>query len=70
MFAAILYTGAAVFVFALSGKIIWAIGVTLAIGQGIGAWYASRWSVEAGEKWIKRVLVVSVVVMAVKLWFF
>jgi len=70
VFAAILYTGAAVFVFALSGKIIWAIGVTLAIGQGIGAWYASRWSVEAGEKWIKRVLVVSVVVMAVKLWFF
>lgn len=70
VFAAILYTGAAVLIFAIEDKIIWSIGITLAIGQGIGAWYASRWSVDKGEKWIKRILVVSVVGMAIKLWFF
>jgi uncharacterized membrane protein YfcA len=70
VFAALLYTGAAVLIFALGDKIIWTIGLTLAIGQSIGAWYASRWSVGAGEKWIKRILVVSVIAMAIKLWFF
>ncbi|GAB1446727.1 MAG: sulfite exporter TauE/SafE family protein [Cyclobacteriaceae bacterium] len=70
VFVAILYTGAAVLIFAIGGKIIWSIGLTLAIGQGTGAWYASRWSVGAGEKWIKRILVVSVIGMAIKLWFF
>lgn len=70
VFAALLYTGAAVLIFALEDKIVWSIGLALAIGQGFGGWYASRWSVDKGEKWIKRILVVAVVAMAVKLWFF
>ncbi|MGE0590467.1 MAG: sulfite exporter TauE/SafE family protein [Cyclobacteriaceae bacterium] len=70
VFAALLYTGAAVAIFAIQDKIVWSIGITLALGQGVGAWYASRWSVDKGEKWIKRILVVSVVAMAIKLWFF
>lgn len=70
VFAAILYTGAAVVIFALGDKIIWTIGLTLALGQALGGWYASRWSVDKGEKWIKRILVVAVVAMAIKLWFF
>lgn len=70
VFAALLYTGAAIIIFAIGDKIIWRIGLTLAVGQGIGGWYASRWSVDKGEKWIKRILVVTVIAMAVKLWFF
>ncbi|HEY5692150.1 MAG TPA: sulfite exporter TauE/SafE family protein, partial [Cyclobacteriaceae bacterium] len=70
VFAAILYTGAAVVIFALQDKIVWTIGLTLAVGQGLGGWYASRWSVGAGEMWIKRILVVAVIAMAIKLWFF
>jgi len=70
VFAAILYTGAAVIIFAIGDKIIWSIGFALALGQAMGGWYASRWSVSAGEKWIKRILVVSVIAMAIKLWFF
>lgn len=70
VFAAIVYTGVAVITFALSGKIVWQIGLTLAIGHGFGAWYASRWSVNAGEKWIKRILVATVLVLAIRLWFF
>ena len=70
VFVAIVYTVASVIVFALEDKILWATGLVLAFGHAMGGWYASRWSVKAGEVWIKRVMVVSVLAMAVKLWFF
>jgi uncharacterized membrane protein YfcA len=70
VFVAIVYTGVSVAVFAWEGKIIWQTGFVLAIGHGLGGWYASRWSVDKGEVWIKRVMIVSVIGMAVKLWFF
>lgn len=70
VFAAIIYTGASVVVFAMAGKIIWLTGLTLAIGHALGGWYAARWSVDKGDVWIKRVMIVSILAMAVKLWFF
>src|SRR5688572_11782697 len=70
VFAAIVYTGVSVAVFAYEGKIVWLTGFVLAIGHALGGWYASRWSVDKGEVWIKRVMIVSVVGMAIKLWFF
>lgn len=69
VFAAIVYTGASVMVFAIGGKIMWETGLVLAVGHALGGWYASRWSVSAGEVWIKRVMIASIVAMAVKLWF-
>lgn len=70
VFAAIVYTGVSVLVFAWQGKIHWHIGLILAVGHAWGGWFASRWSVKAGEVWIKRVMIVSVLAMAIKLWFF
>ena len=70
VFAAIIYTGVSLIVFAIEGKIEWVTGLVLAIGQGFGGWYASRWSVEKGDVWIKRVMVVTVIGLAIKLWFF
>jgi uncharacterized membrane protein YfcA len=70
VFVAIVYTTVSVIVFAMEDKIIWKTGLILAIGHALGGWYASRWSVKAGEVWIKRVLVASVLAMAIKLWFF
>ena len=70
VFAAIVYTAVSVAVFAWQGKIVWQIGFVLAIGHALGGWYASRWSVKAGEVWIKRIMIVSIIGMAVKLWFF
>lgn len=70
VFAAIVYTGVSVLVFAIEGKVLWATGLILAIGHALGGWYASRWSVTAGEKWIKRIMIASIIAMAVKLWFF
>lgn len=70
VFAAIVYTGVSVVVFAYQGKIIWITGLILAIGHALGGWYASRWSVDKGEVWIKRVMIASIIAMAIKLWFF
>jgi hypothetical protein len=70
VFVVMLLTVVAVIYFAIEDKIRWEYGIMLAAGQGIGGWYASRWSVEKGEKWIKRILVVSVIGLAIKLWFF
>lgn len=68
VFVAILYTSVSVLVFAWQGKIVWTIGLVLAIGHALGGWYASRWSVKAGEVWIKRIMIASVIAMAIKLW--
>ena len=70
VFVAIVYTAVSVAVFAWEDKIIWTTGFILAIGHALGGWYASRWSVDKGEVWIKRVMIISVVGMAIKLWFF
>ncbi|MBL7847825.1 MAG: sulfite exporter TauE/SafE family protein [Cyclobacteriaceae bacterium] len=69
VFAAIVYTGVSVIVFGIEGKIMWNIGLVLAVGHALGGWYASRWSVSAGEVWIKRVMIASIIAMAIKLWF-
>src|SRR5690606_11802895 len=57
-------------VFAFYDKVQWEMGIILALGSGVGAWVASRVSVKKGDGFIKTFLVVSVVVMAIKLWFF
>ncbi|HMB63960.1 MAG TPA: sulfite exporter TauE/SafE family protein [Eudoraea sp.] len=66
----LIYTLAALAVFVLNDKVIWEAGFTLALGSGSGAWFASRISVKKGDGFIKTFLVIMVVIMAVKLWFF
>jgi uncharacterized membrane protein YfcA len=70
VFSAIVYTAASVVVFAIEGKIHWATGGILSIGMAAGGWVASRWSVDKGEVWIKRVMIVTIIILAIKLWFF
>lgn len=70
VFTVSIYTAVSIGVFAYEGKIVWQTGFILAIGHALGGWYASRWSVDKGEVWIKRVMIISVLAMAIKLWFF
>lgn len=62
----LVYTVAAVTVFLLNGKVEWGPGLTLAAGNAAGAWLGARFSVTGGEKWIRIILVVAVLVMAVR----
>ncbi len=70
VFIILIYTLSAIVIFAINGKINWLWGLVLAIGNSTGAWIGSRWQVDKGEKWVKRVLLVIVITMSVKLWFF
>ena len=65
-----IYTLSALAVFIVNDKVIWKVGLVLAIGNGAGAWLASRISVKRGDGFIKTFLVIMVIAMAIRLWFF
>ncbi|MGB0255153.1 MAG: sulfite exporter TauE/SafE family protein [Flavobacteriaceae bacterium] len=67
---ALIYTTGALATFALSGNIEWKYGIALASGNAAGAYFASRYSVKKGEGIITKVMMVMVITMAIKLWFF
>lgn len=65
-----IYTLAALAVFAIDGLVDWKLGAMLALGNGLGAWVSARISVGKGDNFVRFFLIVMVVIMAVKLWFF
>ena len=66
----LIYTAATLVLFGLNDKLNWSIGLTLASGQALGGWIASRWSVNKSDHIVKVFLIIMVIVMAIKLWFF
>ena len=70
VFIVLIYSTGALFLFAFNGAVDWKLGLILALGSSIGAWWSSRWSVKRGEGVIKPILVIAVGIMAFKLWFF
>jgi len=65
----LIYSLAAVAVFAYNESINWKYGLILSIGNAAGGWVMSRWSVDKGDKFVKKVLIIMVLAMAIKLWF-
>ena len=47
---------------------IWTLGIALAAGMTAGAWWAARLSVRKGEGFIKKMLIVALVIIALKLF--
>lgn len=70
VFIVLVYTIAALAVFIYEGKVNWLYGIVLAVGNSAGAWFASRWSVEKGDKVVKIFLVVAVIALSIKLWLY
>jgi len=64
------YSVGALITFAVSDNVHWLYGFCLAAGTSLGAWMASRYSVKKGEGVIKIVMLVMVIAMSIKLWFF
>lgn len=67
---AFIYTISALAIFIYNDQVNWKYGLVLSIGNALGGWFASRWSVKKGDGLIKIFLVIMVSVMAIKLWFF
>lgn len=65
-----IYTIAALLMFGMNLKLDWVAGLTLASGQAVGGWFTSRWSVNKGDGIVKVFLIIMVIGMAIKLWFF
>lgn len=54
-------------IFIFTGNMIWTLGIALAVGMTVGAWWTTKLSIRKGDKFIKIVLVVALIIMALKL---
>ncbi len=63
-----IYTLAALLIFAGNNQVEWKSGLVLALGSMVGAWVATRFSVEWGAVWVRRFLILVVLVAAVHLF--
>ena len=70
VFIVFLYTIPALLIFALRGDVIWWMGLVLAAGNSLGAWIGTHFAVKKGEKFIRVVLLLAMLAMAVKLILF
>lgn len=69
VFVALIYSIAAVAVFAYNDTINWKYGLILSVGNATGGWIMSRWSVNKSDRFVKKFLIIMVFAMAIKLWF-
>lgn len=67
---AFIYTISALAIFVWNDQVNWKYGLVLSVGNALGGWFASRWSVKKGDGLIKIFLIIMVTIMAIKLWFF
>ncbi|MCA9753963.1 MAG: sulfite exporter TauE/SafE family protein [Gemmatimonadetes bacterium] len=63
----LLFSLVALFVFADSGHVDWIAGVTIGVGNMLGAWLGARSAVKRGPGWIRWIMVVMAVLAAVRL---
>ncbi|MGR9047812.1 sulfite exporter TauE/SafE family protein [Halobacillus faecis] len=70
VFVVAVYTLSALVVFVVNDQIHWGYGITLAVGTSIGAFLGSKFAVKHGDKCIQRFLIVAVIAMAIRLFFF
>ncbi len=64
----LVFTIMALGVFAYQAKIAWVTGIVLAAGFAIGGKLGARLTLTHGHSWVKRVVTITIVVFAVKLW--
>ncbi|WP_372652421.1 sulfite exporter TauE/SafE family protein [Draconibacterium sp.] len=70
VFVALLFSISSIIVFILNDAINWKVGFALAIGTSLGGYLGSHFTMKKGDKWIRLILILAIIVMAIKLWFF
>ena len=66
--AILVLTVVALLIFAWQGKVDWPLGLALGSGNLVGGLLGARLTVWKGHDWVRRFVVVTVVVFALKLW--
>jgi len=67
VFVVFIYTIFSLVVFVLNGKVNLPMGLALSAGHAIGAHLGASFAVKKGDKWIRGILVIAVIAMALKL---
>ncbi len=67
VFIVFVYTIPALGIFVATGNVDWVLGLCLAAGNSFGAWWGAHVAVKGGEKIIRAILAVAILIMAVKL---
>ncbi len=68
VFIILLYTIAALSVFAVTGHVNWTYGLILASGNALGGWWGAHAAVKGGERFIRIVLALGIILIALKLF--
>ncbi len=61
------FTVVALGVFVMHGQVDYVLGFALAVGNSVGGWFASHVAVKKGHEWIKRFVIVTVLIFALRL---
>ena len=64
----LVFTLMALAVFAWQGKVVWVTGMVLAAGFAVGGRLGARLTLTHGHAWVRRVVTMTIVVFAIKLW--
>lgn len=67
VFIVLIYTIPALVIFISTENVNWFLGLSLAAGNAIGGWWGAKMSVKRGEEFIKGILIVAILIMALKL---
>jgi len=67
VFIVMVYTIPALIIFAITGNVNWFYGLSLAAGTSFGAWWSAKLAVKKGERIIKVILGITIVIMSAKL---
>ena len=67
VFIVFIYTIPALAIFIYTGNVNWVLGLSLAAGNAFGGWWSARFAVKGGERLIRIVLAVAILVMSLKL---
>jgi uncharacterized membrane protein YfcA len=67
VFIVMIYMIPSLIIFIVTGNIHWGFGITLSLGNAIGAWWGAKVQVKGGERIIRLVLAAAIVIMASKL---
>jgi uncharacterized membrane protein YfcA len=67
VFIVLVYMIPTLYIFLYHGKVDWLIGLCLAVGNSFGAWWGAHFVVKGGEKIIRYILAVAILIMSIKL---
>lgn len=67
VFIVFFFTMPALLIFIVTGNVNWFYGLALAVGNSLGAWWGVKIAVKKGEKVIRIVLTIAILIMSAKL---